>query len=408
MTARARSDAGPSFEEIMTGSEKAERMIYLDNSATTRPSPAAAEAAERAIRGNFGNPSSLYRLGLDAEKEVKAARKAVASCFGASADEVFFTSGGTESDDTALFGVWESRKKQGNRIISTAVEHPAVLRCLDVLKAKGADVVLIPVKKDGNLDVDALADALDDRTVLVSVMHVNNETGAVFSIADIAELIRKRFGSDIASRPLLHSDCVQSLGKISVDVKSMGVDLASFSAHKIHGIKGCGALFVRSGLHIPPYIYGGGQEKDFRSGTENVPGIAAFGAAAEELTLPDPAPAGRLKELILKEIPDVRINSPEDGCPLILNVSFLGCRAEVLLHMLEQDGICVSTGSACSSKSKGSHVLSAMGLSAEEIEGALRFSFCRDNTVEEAEYVAERLIKYTGDQRRLRSAFRKR
>ncbi|MBR3301399.1 MAG: cysteine desulfurase [Firmicutes bacterium] len=383
-------------------------IIYLDNSATTRPSPEAAEAAERTIRANFGNPSSLYRLGLDAEKEVKAARKSVASCFGASDTEVFFTSGGTESDDTALFGVWESRKKQGSRIISTAVEHPAVLRCLDVLKARGADVVLVPVKRDGNPDMEAFKEALTDSTVLVSVMHVNNETGAIFPVEEISSVIRKRFGNDPAARPLLHSDCVQSLGKIPVDVRKTGVDLASFSAHKIHGIKGSGALYLRSGLHIPPFIYGGGQEKNFRSGTENVPGIAAFGAAAEELKLPDPAPAKKLKELILSEIPDVRINSPGDGCPLILNVSFLGCRAEVLLHMLEQDGICVSTGSACSSKSKGSHVLSAMGLSPEEIEGALRFSFCRDNTLEEVEFVAERLVKYTSDQRRLRSAFRKR
>ena len=384
------------------------QMIYLDNSATTRPSAAAAEAAERVIRDNFGNPSSLYRLGLDAEKEVKAARKAAASSFGASEGEVYFTSGGTESDNTALFGVWESRKKQGSRIISTAVEHPAVLRCLDALKARGAEVVLIPVKKDGNLDLQAFNDALTDDTVLISVMHVNNETGAIFPIEQIASAIRKRFGNDPASRPLFHSDCVQSLGKIPVDVRSMGVDLASFSAHKIHGIKGCGALYLKNGLHIPPFMYGGGQEKNFRSGTENVPGIAAFGAAASELAVPDQAPAKRLKELILKEIPDVRINSPEDGCPLILNVSFLGCRAEVLLHMLEQDGIYVSTGSACSSKSKGSHVLSAMGLGPEEIEGALRFSFCGDNTVEEAEFAAERLIKYTNDQRRLRSAFRKR
>ena len=196
-------------------------IIYLDNSATTRPSPAAAEAAERTIRANFGNPSSLYRLGLDAEKEVKAARKSVASCFGASDTEVFFTSGGTESDDTALFGVWESRKKQGSRIISTAVEHPAVLRCLDVLKARGADVVLVPVKKDGNPDMDAFKEALSDSTVLVSVMHVNNETGAIFPIEEISSLIRKRFGSDPAARPLLHSDCVQSLGKIPVDVSAV-------------------------------------------------------------------------------------------------------------------------------------------------------------------------------------------
>ena len=210
MTAGARSDAGPNYDNS-TASGNMAQMIYLDNSATTRPSPAAAEAAERMIREDFGNPSSLYKIGLDAEKVVKAARKAVAGSFGASADEAFFTSGGTESDDTALFGVWESRKKQGSRIISTAVEHPAVLRCLDVLKNRGSDVVLIPVKKDGNLDMDALADAMNDKTVLVSVMHVNNETGAIFPIADIAELIRKRFGGDINARPLMHSDCVQSL-----------------------------------------------------------------------------------------------------------------------------------------------------------------------------------------------------
>ena len=299
-------------------------------------------------------------------------------------------------------------KKQGSRIISTVVEHPAVLRCLDALKSKGADVVLVPVKKDGNLDIAAFSAALTDDTVLVSVMHINNETGAVFPIEEISSVIRKRFGDDPAGRPLLHSDCVQSLGKIPVDVKKLGVDMASFSAHKIHGIKGCGALYVRSGLHLPPFIHGGGQEKNFRSGTENVPGIAAFGAAASELKIADPAPAERLKELILRDIPDVKINSPQDGCPLILNVSFTGCRAEVLLHMLEQDSIYVSTGSACSSKSKGSHVLSAMGLSAEEIEGALRFSFSAENSLSDAETVAEKLVKYTSDQRRLRNAFRKR
>ena len=187
---------------------------------------------------------------------------------------MFFTSGGTESDDTALFGAFESRKKQGSRIISTAVEHPAVLRCLDVLKNRGADVVFVPVGKDGNLDLDAFDAALNDNTILVSIMHVNNETGAIFPIEEISSIVRKRFGDDPAGRPLLHSDCVQSLGKIPVDVKTMGADLASFSAHKIHGIKGCGALYVRGGLHIAPFIYGGGQETEqaVQRHGEEVPG----------------------------------------------------------------------------------------------------------------------------------------
>ena len=383
-----------------------EDMIYLDNSATTRPSEAAVLAVTRALKEEFGNPSSLYRLGLSAEKEVKAARKNVSACFGASDAEVFFTSGGTESDDTALFGAWEARRKQGRRVITTAVEHPAVLRCMDVLKQRGADVVLIPVKKDGNLDVEAYKAALSADTILVSVMHVNNETGAVFPIREMARMLRSAAGGDAKNWALFHSDCVQSLGKIPVDVKDLGVDMASFSAHKIHGPKGTGALYVRNGVHIPPYLYGGGQEKAMRSGTENVPGIMGFGAAAEELSIPDPSAALYLRQLIGSEIPDVKINSPEDGCPFILNVSFLGCRAEVLLHMLEGDGIFVSTGSACSSHSKGSHVLSAMGLKPEEIESALRFSLCRDNTREEMETVVDRLKKHTESQRRLRSAFR--
>ena len=382
-------------------------MIYLDNSATTKPYPQVAEAVNRVLTGDFGNPSTLYSLGLSAEKLVKAARKSVAKSIGAQEDEVYFTSGGTESDNTAIFGAWEARKKQGKRIITTAVEHPAVLRCFEALKQRGADVVIVPVDSSCALDMDAFRAALTPDTVLVSVMHVNNETGAIFPVKEIAGILDAYAKEQGIARPLLHSDCVQSYGKLPLDVKTLGADMISISAHKVHGPKGAGALYVRKGLHIPPLIYGGGQEKGFRSGTENVPGIVGFGTAAELIKPGEFAVHGILKQLILDTIPDARINSPEDGCSSVLNVSFIGCRAEVLLHQLEQDGIYVSTGSACSSKDKGSHVLSAMGLKPQEIEGALRFSFCRDNTEEEMCIVAERLKFYAEGQRKLRSAFKK-
>ena len=383
-------------------------MIYLDNSATTKPAPQVVEAMTAVLTEDFGNPSTLYSLGLSAEKLMKAARSSVAKSIGASDQEVYFTSGGTESDNAAIFGAWEARKKQGKRIITTAVEHPAVLKCFEALKAKGADVVILPVDKDCAISLDDLKEALTEDTILVSVMRVNNETGAIFPIQGIAGLLSSFAKEKGIAKPLFHSDCVQSYGKMRTDVSMHGVDLLSISGHKVHGPKGIGALYVKNGVHIPALIYGGGQEKSLRSGTENMPGIVGLGAAAG-LIAPGPFEVSHyLKDLILGSIQDVKVNSPENGCSSVLNISFLGCRAEVLLHQLEQDGIYVSTGSACSSKSKGSHVLTAMGLKPEEIEGALRFSFNRQNTREEMETTAERLKIYVESQRKLRSAFRRR
>ena len=366
-------------------------MIYLDNSATTKPYPQVADVLQRVLTEDFGNPSTLYRLGLNAEKILKSARKSVAKSIGASESEVYFTSGGTESDNAAIFGAWESRKKQGKRVITTAVEHPAVLRCFEALKAKGADVVILPVGRDGSFDMDAFKDALTADTILVSVMHVNNETGAIFPIEKIAaELAAYAKKSGIA-KPLFHSDCVQSYGKLPLDVSMLGPDMISVSAHKVHGPKGIGALYIKKGVHIPSLIYGGGQENGFRSGTENMPGIAGFGTAAELIRPHEFEVRNYLTKLILESIPDVRVNSPEDGCSSVLNASFIGCRAEVLLHQLEQDGIYVSTGSACSSHKTGdSHVLSAMSMTHKEIEGAIRFSFSEFNTVEEMDEVIAR------------------
>ena len=373
-------------------------MIYLDNSATTKPSKECIEAMNDALSMNFGNPSSLYRIGLDAEKIVKHAREIIAKSIGADPGEIYFTSCGTESDNTAIYGAWNARKKQGKRIITTAVEHPAVLRCFEKLANEGADVKYIPVLPDGNLDMEAFRSLLSDDTVFVSVMHVNNETGAVFPIEEIAKELKKY--PDV----IFHSDCVQSYGKLPIDVKSLGVDMISISGHKVHAAKGIGAIYLRSGLHIQPYVFGGGQESAFRSGTENVPGIAGFGAAVENMHMVKPDVKEYLKKRLLEEIEDIQINSPENGAPSVLNVSFIGCRGEVLLHMLEQDGIYVSTGSACSSHKKGSHVLTAQGLKPEAIEGAVRFSFSFDNTAEEIDTVVEKLKQYVGMQRRLRKA----
>ena len=376
-------------------------MIYLDNSATTKPSQACLDAMTNALSKDFGNPSSLYTIGLDAEKIVKHAREVIASSIGADPSEVFFTSCGSEADNTAIFGAWNARKKQGKRIITTAVEHPAVLRCFEQLEREGADVQYIPVLSDGNLDMDAFRKLLNDDTIFVSVMHVNNETGAIFPIEKISKEVRKY------PNIIFHSDCVQSYGKIPLDVNKMGVDMISLSGHKVHASKGIGAIYVRSGLHIPPFVLGGGQEAGFRSGTENVPGIAGFGAAVEDMHMVSPEPKEYLKKRLLEEIDNIQINSPEVGVSSVLNVSFLGCRGEVLLHMLEQDEIYVSTGSACSSHKKGSHVLSAQGLSPEAIDGAVRFSFGFDNTKEEMDIVVEKLKKYVAMQRRLSKAIKR-
>lgn len=379
-------------------------LVYLDNSATTRPYDAVTAAMTEAMKDNFGNPSSLHSLGLQAEKEVKNARKTVAKCFGAGEDEIYFTSCGTESDNTVLMGTAQAKKRRGNKIIVSAVEHPAILEPAKRLESMGYKIDYIGVDRLCGLNLEQLAASLDDETILISVMGVNNETGTIMPIDKIAELkdaYNQKNGTDI----WLHCDAVQALGKIPVNVgrKYRGVDFVSASAHKIHGPKGMGVLYAKKGLNLPPFMLGGGQERHMRSGTENTPGIIGFGKACEiadenfvQRTSAMKEARQYLLDLIKDQIGDIVINSPQDetGCPSVLNVSFLGTRGEVLLHTLEQDGIFVSTGSACSSNhssSKGSHVLNAMGLSPKEIEGAIRFSFSEFNTREEMEYVADKL-----------------
>lgn len=371
--------------------------VYLDNSSTTRPYDQVAETMIKVLSDDFGNPSSLHTLGMTAEKYVKSARKSVASALGVKDDEIYFTSGGTESDNTALFGAASARRRGHGRIITTAVEHPAVLEAARRLEREGWKVEYIGVDRNCRPDMEALKSAIDEDVALISVMTVNNETGTIMPVGEIAD-IKEKFNREHGTDILFHTDAVQALGKTGIP--TAGVDMISVSGHKVHGPKGTGALFIRRGLTVPPFMYGGGQEKNMRSGTENTPGIAGFGKACdvfvsdwEKRVRSMRESRQRLLEGLTSEIGELVINSPlgEDACPSVLNVSFIGVRGEVLLHTLEQDGIFVSTGSACSSNKKGqSHVLKAMGLSDREIEGAVRFSFSEFNTKEEMDYVTEK------------------
>ncbi|MGI6730965.1 MAG: cysteine desulfurase family protein [Anaerovoracaceae bacterium] len=385
--------------------------VYLDNSATTKPYKEVIKETVKYMEEDFGNPSSLHRMGIASEKGLKNARRIVADSLGAKEDEIVFTSGGTEGDNLALFGAALGRKRLGNKIITTKIEHPAVLESCRQLVDMGYEVVSINVDKTGIIKLSELESAIGKDTILISVMHVNNETGSIQPLDEINKIRRdaeKKLGKEI----LLHTDAVQSYGKIPVNVKDLDVDFAVISGHKIHGPKGVGALYIRKGVHIPPMIYGGGQERSMRSGTENVTGIVGLGIAAEinhqhmkKRQQVMHQAKNYLRDGILRNIPDIKINSPEDGSPSILNVSFIGIRGEVLLHTLEQDNIYVSTGSACSSKNKkkSSHVLKAQNLSDKEIEGAIRFSFSEFNTIEEMDYVLDCLKAAVNKIRRLGS-----
>lgn len=373
-------------------------MIYLDNSSTTRVKETVAEKMANVMTKDFGNPSSLHRLGLNAEKIVKEARLSVAKSLNANPSEIYFTSCGTESDNTVVRGVWEAKKKQGKRIITTAVEHPAILEPARYCEKQGAEVIYLPVDENCCIRMQDLKDALTEDTILVSIMYVNNEVGSIMPIKKIADYVHAN------SKAYVHTDAVQAFGKINIDVKKLGVDFLSISGHKVHGPKGIGALYVKSGVHLPSFMLGGGQERGFRSGTESVPLIAGFAAAVEDLKAFDSTPKDYLCKLIKERFADTaKINTPKESAPSVLNVSFIGCRAEVLLHMLEEYEIYVSTGSACSSnsKKKGSHVLNAMGLKPEEIEGAIRFSFSDENTVAEMDEVIKVLGEVVDKHRKL-------
>lgn len=385
-------------------------MIYLDNSSTTKQDPRVTEIMVGCMEEDFGNPSSLHRLGLDAEKIIKRSRRQVEEALALGGGRIAFASGGTEADNTAIFGAAKAMKRRGRRIVTTAVEHPAVMECMGQLEREGFEVLRIGVDRNCRLDMDSFEDALNEDTILVSAMHVNNEIGSIMPIDDISEMIRRK-----SPQALLHCDAVQSFCKLPLPRKA---DMISLSGHKIHGPKGSGALFLGKKANITQFFFGGGQEKGLRSGTENVPAIAGFGLAAEIMSRKQEEAweqVTKLRELLLDglrtEIEEVVLNSPEEvgtepaqSIPYILSLSFPGTRGEVILHTLEQDGIYVSTGSACSSNKRAkSHVLTAMGCSEKEIEGTLRFSFCADNKIEEIEMVVEKTAEAVKNFRRLGS-----
>ena len=366
-------------------------MIYLDNSATTKVCPEAARAVMEAMTENYGNPSSGHALGRAASELLTASRDKVAKALGALREEIFFTSGGTEADNWAVINGAKHNSRVGKHIITTAVEHDAVLKSMKELERLGFEVEYIKPDEDGNIPAQRFADAIRPDTALISVMMVNNETGCVFPIAEIARAIKLK-----KSRALLHVDAVQGFLKIPFKAKTLGADMISVSAHKIHGPKGIGALYIKKGLHLPPFIFGGGQENGNRSGTEALPAIAGFGAAVEigfknmtENSGRMKALKEKLKESLAENLPECVIVGAGDA-PHILNISMPGYKSEVIMNFLDAQGICVSKGSACK-RGKRSHVLEAMGVANEIIDGSLRVSLSADNTEEEIKVFTEAL-----------------
>lgn len=358
--------------------------IYLDNSATTRVDDLVLEAMLPCFRQSFGNASSVHLFGQEARSIVEDARRSVAELLGAGTKEIVFTSGGTESDNAALWGIFRSGYRAGNHIVTTKIEHPAILATCKALENAGAEITYVPVNSSGRVDPTAVEAAIRESTLLISVMHANNETGVIQPVEEISEIARRH-------GVLLHTDAVQSVGKIPVNVRELGVDLLSMSGHKIHGPKGVGVLYVREKTRIVPFMTGGSHERKRRAGTENVPAIAGLGAAArlagERLTEMGTRVSGlrdRLENEAMTRIAGARVNGSAPRLPNITNLSFDNLEGEAAVIALDLEGIAASTGSACSSGSLDpSHVLNAMGLRPEVVQGSLRFSLCYHNTDEE-------------------------
>jgi len=376
--------------------------IYLDNSATTRVDEQVIEAILPFMREGYGNPSSIHTFGQQARAALEESRPPLAGLLGADTREIVFTSGGTESDNAAVWGVFRSGYRPGNHVITTRIEHPAILATCKSLQAQGAEITQVPVDSFGRVDPGAIAAAITERTILISVMHANNETGVIQPLEEICGMARER-------GILVHTDAVQSVAKVAVDVRALGVDLLSLSAHKMHGPKGVGALYIRKGTKLPPFMAGGSQERKRRAGTENVPGIVGLGIAARLGTerLGDMASrvAGMrdsFESAVQSRIEGVSINgSREHRLPTVSNLSFERLEGEAAVIALDLEGVAVSTGSACSSGSlEPSHVLTAMGLRPEVVQGSLRFSFSWHTTEDEMHEAVDILVKVVA---RLRS-----
>lgn len=359
--------------------------IYFDNAATTRVDEGVVSLMAQVMREDYGNPSSLHTRGVQAQLLMERAQKQLLSALGAKGGQVLFTSGGTEANNLALFGGSDAKKRRGNRIVTTSVEHSSVLAAARELSRRGFETVEIQPESDGRISVEKLLDACNEGTILVSMMLVNNEVGTVQPVAEVAKKLRLK-----APNALLHTDAVQAFGKIPFSVSALGVDMLTLSGHKIHAPKGVGALYLADKVRVTPLLYGGSQQRGLRPGTESVPMIAALGLAAKNAVdrLDDNRTnAQQTKDALiegLSALPNVIVNSPNENCsPFLLNCSAVGYRSETLLHFLASHGIYVSSGSACSKGAK-SHVLAAMGKSVREIDSALRISLCETNTPPEA------------------------
>lgn len=369
--------------------------VYLDNSATTRTFPEVAELMSKIMCEDYGNPSSMHNKGVQAERYVRYGRETLAKILKVNEKEIYFTSGGTESDNLALIGCAMANYRAGKHLITTKIEHPAILQTMHYLEDQGFEVTYLSVNDKGQISLQKLQNAMRKDTILVSIMHTNNEIGAVEPIAEAGRLIKSTNPST-----LFHVDAVQGFGKYRIYPKRMGIDLLSVSGHKIHGPKGVGFLYIGEKVKIHNIIYGGGQQKNLRSGTENVPGIAGMAKAAEMLYNHLEEDAERLYSLKdyfcegLRKIPDIRINNPEgmEGAPHIVSLSVAGVRSEVLLHALEDKGIYVSAGSACSSNkphTAGSATMKAIKLPEEFLDSTLRFSMSVYTTREELDYTLQ-------------------
>ncbi len=372
------------------------REIYLDNSATTKPYKEVIEAVNEAMETMYYNPSSIYSKGVEVSKKIENIRENIANTLNTKDKHIVFTSGGTESVNTAINTAVKSTR--GKHIITTAYEHDCTLKTLKKLESEGYDITYVK-PRDGEIKLEDILSAVTEQTVLVTVMHVNNEIGNIIDIYGLGTELKKQ-----NPQVYFHIDAVQSYMKLKIDVQKAQADFLSISGHKIHGIKGTGVLFVKDTQKFQPLIYGGGQEKGYRSGTENTVGIFALGEAVslghsnfEENVSKMREIKTYLKTQLLENIEKVKINSQDEGVCHVLNVSFIGAKAEILLHTLELEGIYVSMGSACSSKKKGSHVLNSIGLKEDEIQGAIRFSLSTLNTKTEIDTLIPILKKSVED-----------
>lgn len=366
-------------------------MIYLDNAATTQPDAAVADKIYKMLSDNFGNPSSFHRAGLDANAEVRKAREALAKALSCEGEEIFFTSGGTEANNLAIFGAAEASRRRGRRIVTTAIEHESVLESVNELEKQGFEVIRLEPDKEGNISEEDIFSAVNADTILVSIMYVNNEVGSILPVKCIKKAVRRA-----GANALIHIDCVQAFGKTEVKPKKLGADLLTVTAHKIHGAKGCGALYIRKGVRIVPRQYGGAQESKIRPGTEAAPLIAGFGKAAELIDLT--AQSEYVKELNsyakakLAEIDGLNFNSGENASEYILNVfipTFMTSQT-IVQHLSSNYAICVSSGSACA-KGKRSHVLTAMRLGDKIIDHSIRVSLSRYNTKDDIDFLCAAL-----------------